>query len=197
MKKHIKHNIEVTERIISNQKATSLAKMIRLRYNNIVNIIISHCNKELPLLDIGARKGELLDMFKNVGFKHLYAIEIWPEGIEILKEKNYKIINGEAEDFYENGKFGTIVMSHVLEHCPRPQLVVENAYNALRIKGLVYIEVPHQKKGDAPESAGHYSFFPDINSVSLLFDDKWVLIDSGKLRSKNIFVLMQKARNEK
>jgi hypothetical protein len=64
---------------------------------------------------------------------------------------------------------------------------------------MVYIEVPAQKKGDAPISAGHYSFFPDLNSIISLFDDKWVLIDSGNLRKrkKNIFILMQKIKDGK
>jgi len=197
MKDHIQHNIEITERVVSNQKDTSIDKMKRLRYNNIVDVITPNTNRNLPLLDIGARKGELLDIFKEYGFENLYAIEIWPEGIEIMKEKNYVIVDGDAQNFCLIDMFGTIVVSHVLEHCPNPHKVIRNIDNSLLLNGFVYIEVPAQKKGAAPESTGHYSFFPNVDAITGLFDmDRWLLVGSGGVRN-NIFILMRKMKDGK
>jgi 2-polyprenyl-3-methyl-5-hydroxy-6-metoxy-1,4-benzoquinol methylase len=192
MKKHIQHNIEVTKRVVYNQTSKSLDKMKSKRYNNIINVVTLHCDKILPLLDVGARKGELLDMFNENGFNNLYALEIWSGGVEIMKEKGYIIIDGDAESFSSHNKFGTVVMSHVLEHCYKPKTVLENVYNALMIGGVVYVEVPTQKEGGAPMSAGHYSFFPNLNSLISIFDsNNWDLIDKSK-NGKNIWVLLRR-----
>jgi len=196
MRDYLKHNIKVTDRVVSNQKSTSLDKMKHLRYNNIVNIIDKYADKKLPLLDIGARKGELLDMFNDAGFNNLSAIEIWPEGKKIMQNKGYAILNGDAEHFLTSSKFGTVIMSHVLEHCFYPDKVISNVYDSLILNGILYIEVPIQKEGSAPISAGHYSFFPKIDDIIFLFDNKWSVIEKGILRKKNIFVLMEKVRHE-
>jgi 2-polyprenyl-3-methyl-5-hydroxy-6-metoxy-1,4-benzoquinol methylase len=191
---NIKHNIEVTERIVSRRNDNSIKKMKKRRYNGIVDVISSCCDVNLPLLDIGARKGELLDMFADLDFGNLFAIEIWPPGLAIIEEKGHTIVKGNAENFSEDNKFGTVILSHVLEHCPHPKLVLKNVYKSLVTGGFVYVQVPRQKKGQAPHSAGHYSFFPNLNSLISIFNfNVWKIIDNSN-KEKNLWVLFRRLR---
>lgn len=176
-KDYIILNSEITKKILESQTQIDLNKIMTKRHIPIVNIVSKYSDKSLPLLDVGAREGNLLKLLFKNDFKDLYGIDISNEAITKLKERGFNCSIEDAQKFDLKKKFGTIIISHVLEHCPEPAKVLNNIYDHLLDNGLLYVEVPRQPKIDMPTKAGHYLHYDELNDLISLFDiNKWKLL---------------------
>ncbi len=97
--------------------------------------------KDTTIYDIGCASGGTLFPFINKGYSTF--------GLEINKEyREYGITRGidiqsNESNFYETMQNADlIIISHVLEHLPKPQEILKRIGENLKDGGLLYVEVP-------------------------------------------------------
>lgn len=82
-------------------------------------------------------------------------------------------------------------MSHVLEHVPKPGVLIKNLYNLLKNRGFILVEVPLQKETNYNiVKNGHYSFFnkeQDLRKIMKGFE-----ILKGEIENKNHYRILCK-----
>lgn len=183
-------NIKKTEELILERMVTG--NLAKKRHENIANLVSKYANKNGSIFEIGVREGFLFDYLKEAGFNDLYGIDISPLAIKILHERGYKGHVADAQEgFNIYGKWDTIIISHCLEHVPEPNKVINNIYEALKINGILYIEVPIQPKEKVPTKWSHYYCFESYNELLSFFNEKWNLIYNEK-KPKNFKCIFEK-----
>lgn len=186
MDRYIEFNNKITKNLLQTQNDSEKQKIKNKRHLPIIKIVSKYADKKLPLLDIGAREGNLLQLLSENGFNNLMGVDCSDEALKLLREKGFVGINADAQDFDLKKKFGTIIMSHVLEHCPNGQKVVDSAFKHLEINGILYVEVPRQPKISMPTKAGHYYHYDELVEFLGLFSiDKWRLLFANYERGGN------------
>ncbi len=163
MKDYVKQNIQIVE-AKADRRHTRLKRLYTERLAMIAALLNRFADRKLPLLDIGAREGALLDVLKKQGFINRTGLEIWNRGLEIMLKNGHKIVKADIQEYRSPKRYDTIVLSHVLEHCPEPIRVIDNVNRMLRKDGIVYIEVPMQEDIRINQ-AGHYCNFPTPQSL--------------------------------
>lgn len=178
-------NNEITKTLLTSQNKDEMNKIKNKRHIPILNIITKYANKNLPLLDIGAREGNFLNLLSENGFKDLTGVDISSEAIILLKKKGFEGHVVDAQEFDLGKKYNTIILSHVLEHCPDAEKVINNVYKHLIDDGILYVEVPRQPKIQMPTKAGHYYHYDDLIELLNLFDSRWQLLFASYERGEN------------
>ena len=185
-KDYIKINSKITKKLLDTQGQSEKNKIKVKRHMPILKIVSKYADKNLPLLDVGAREGNLLKLLSKDGFKNLSGVDISEDAVKLLKEKGFPGEVIDAQNFNLKKKFNTIILSHVLEHCPNANKVLTNIYNHLVIGGILYVEVPRQPKIPMPTKAGHYHHYDELIEFLSLFDlSKWQLLFSQYSRGDN------------
>lgn len=138
-------------------------------------------NKQLNILDYGCGFGQTLGALKEAGYKNSYGIDISKEAIDYCLSKQLIVKEvgvTEIKNPYDF-KFDIIIISHVLEHFPKGEIVdfltnIKN--NFLKPSGKVLISVPNAQSNTdcywAYEDWTHSTIF---TSGSLCY----VLLSSG------------------
>lgn len=181
-------NRQLTAKLIHRE----LDKGTILRYEKAYSRFADFADKDKPLLDVGARDGVFLDILTKHGFKDVYGIDISPEAVEIMKKKGYKCHVDDAQELKLSNTYGTIVLSHCLEHCAQVQKVVDNMYDLLEEGGIIYVEVPLQPKEPVPTVWAHFYCFESLEDLlSFFHKDKWV-VKKSVVENKAIRVIFEK-----
>jgi len=179
-------NTKITNKLLHTQNKSERDKIKVKRHIPIVKIVSKYADKSLSLLDVGAREGNLLKLLSDEGFKSLSGIDISEAAIKLLKEKGFKGQVVDAQNFNLKKTFETIILSHVLEHCPNANKVLNNIYNHLFDSGILYVEVPRQPKIPMPTKAGHYHHYDELVEFLSLFNlSKWKLLHCSYERGEN------------
>jgi len=125
-------------------------------------------DKNLAVLDIGCGLGQTLSYLKERGFTDLYGIDINNEAIESCLSKGIPVekIN-DTKEFALNGgrKYDRIIMSHVLEHIPKEDIVDTLSHikkYLLKDNGLFLLMVPN-----AQSPTGSYWRYEDFTHNTL------------------------------
>lgn len=132
------------------------------------------------VLDVGCNAGELLGLFKEIGWT-VAGAEASPGPAAFARARlNAPVWEGDAEtSIPEDERFDLITMTHVLEHMPRPGALLDRLRRALRPGGALLIEVPNADDALIRLWRGYYrplcpgdhvSFF-DERSLSRLLDE--------------------------
>ena len=79
-------------------------------------------------------------------------------------------------EYKDIGRFDFCIAVHVIEHCPNPQLAIDNIGKLLNLYGILYVEVPIQNKEKVPTRFGHYFCFSNFDELDRLFDNRWKFI---------------------
>ncbi len=143
----IETNIQMTrtklqKRVDAGIDPDSLDPSTKRRLMESYKFFEENVDKEVPLLDIGAREGWFLKFLKKRGFKDISAIDISPDAVKIMKSNGWNVTCMDAQELTIENLFGTITMIHTLEHCADPRSVVNNIYDALTKGGTLYVEIP-------------------------------------------------------
>lgn len=95
-------------------------------------------------LEMGPADGEMTQ-FLSKDFKELEVVDAAEKYVKAAEKlsSNIKGYTSLFEDFQPNHKYGTIVMSHVLEHVQNPVLVLNRAKEWLEPNGRIIIVVPN------------------------------------------------------
>ena len=124
--------------------------------------------KKFPssVLEVSLMNLYTLKMLKKLGSKTLHGLE--PN----LKFKNkhfgkIKIFNQTIERFKSNKKYELIILAHVLEHLPNPELAIKNCFKHQNYGQKILIEVPLFDKIELYPLAGftmeHLHYFSEPN----------------------------------
>lgn len=179
-KNYKEFNKTLTKNLVKEYEEKGISQRIKERHQNTIDYILKYVNKNSKILEIGCRVGHLLDNLKEKGYNHFYGIDISDYSIKKLKEKGYKGSIEDAQNFELNQKFDCIIISHCLEHCPEPQKVINNIFNHLNEKGILYVEVPNQPKEPIPTKWAHYFCFDSLNELLQFFpENKWKILEKN------------------
>ena len=101
-------------------------------------------------LEIGCGAGANLHFLKlKYPSIETFGVEIRPEAAEVARKEKYVdniyVADLLAEDapLFDPGMFDVIIMSHVLEHFPKPELVIHRALTWLNDTGRLLIALPN------------------------------------------------------
>lgn len=192
MEDYITLNKKNTELLINISDADRLNILKKNRYSMQLDMISDYIDKDKPLLDIGIRDGAFLEWLKELGFSDLYGVDVYERTIEITKAKGIDCEVADVQCLDLGRRFDVIVMSHVLEHCPNPDIVLENVYNHLNENGILFIEVPiEQGKPRPTEKDAHYFNFNSFNDMLNLLGNKWSILEKF-ISKKRIKVVLRR-----
>lgn len=157
---------------------TRYGRLEKNRYSIQLSMFEKYVDKTKPLLDIGIRDGAFIDFLRRNGFTNLYGVDIYERSVEVARANN---IDCEVVDVHYmslNRRFDTVVMSHVLEHCPDPEKVLDNVYNHMNDDGVLFIEVPVEKGDPKPtEKDAHYFNFHSLTDLLVVLGSRWELLE--------------------
>lgn len=120
-------------------------------------------NKEALILDIGCGLGQTLELITKLGYKNTFGIDIDERAIEVCRDRNLNVSRIlDLKEFCknENTKFDFIIMSHVLEHIPKDEIVNTLRYireNLIASGGELVLFVPN-----AQSNTGCYWAYEDF-----------------------------------
>ena len=122
-------------------------------------------DKDLPLLDIGARDGWMLEYLKRKKFMNTTGVDITVDAVKYAQSQGRNVIWADMHDLssFDTESFGTILMIHSLEHCYNTQVVVDGLLRILKPGGILYVEVPLETH--AAKDVAHFCNFTSIHDV--------------------------------
>jgi SAM-dependent methyltransferase len=98
-----------------------------------------------PVLDVGANTGESLLALRERGIEAI-GLEPNPNAVAIARAAGLEMIDASIEDAdLPRERFGSVLLSQVLEHVDDPVPVLRAVREALRPDGVVYIVVPNAR----------------------------------------------------
>lgn len=162
------------------------------RYSIQIGMFEKYIDKNKPLLDIGIRDGAFLSLLKDRGYTDLYGVDIYERTIEITKSNGIECEVADVHEMSLNRKFDTVMMSHVLEHCPDPVRVLDNVYNHMNDDGILFIEVPIEEGDPKPtEKDAHYYTFNSFEDFCEVLGSKWAVLEKV-VTEKRIKVVLRR-----
>lgn len=114
------------------------------------------------ILDFGCGFGQMISALKQNGFSNLEGADINSAAISHLREHQIKVHDLTVEvDFYDrhSGKYDFIIMSHVLEHFPKSEIIdqLRLLRKLLKADGALIVMVPN-----AQSNTGCYWAYEDF-----------------------------------
>jgi ubiquinone/menaquinone biosynthesis C-methylase UbiE len=109
---------------------------------DFIDIILSkNIKKNSKILNIGCGTGDDLRIISKYGT--LYLLDSDKKALDLIKEKSYKKIVGDACHLkFPSNFFDVIVIFDVLEHIVDDRIAVKEMYRVLKEKGLLIFTVP-------------------------------------------------------
>ena len=83
-------------------------------------------DKDAKILDIGCGFGQVLQGLRNKGYTNIYGMDISNEAVEYCRSAGLNVeLSFNLEDYAHKhlNAYDFIVMSHVLEHIEKPQII--------------------------------------------------------------------------
>lgn len=169
----------------SNDKKTYYSKEMGVRLNHsLKNILKTLTNKNARILDVGCYTGELLDLLKKKGYRHLTGVDPAPVAVKIAKERyGIKVIESNLLDGKVNGQYDYIIITHVMEHikdlrkflsaiivlmAPGCKIYIESpdAHNFFFTESSQYL--PEHQEAYQQFSLEHINFYTKISLYNLM-----------------------------
>ncbi len=96
-------------------------------------------SKPGTVLDIGCGAGRYLHRFAELGWR-VEGIEPSKSAAAVARQQGFTVQTSPAEEAdYPSNTFDLVTMYHSLEHCDRPQVVIERSLGALKLDGVIAI----------------------------------------------------------
>lgn len=99
------------------------------------------------VLDVGCGTGSYITNYLGRLPVSVTAIDYDRESIEYAKNhnryENVKYIKSSGEFFWSDKQYDVIVCSHVLEHSPSPQRILENLRRLIKDEGELFLAIPN------------------------------------------------------
>ena len=151
------------------------------------------------LLDAGCYEGSFLAKLPDDVEKIGVDIDgpAIARGREALGDKGVEFILGDFESFRCDKKLDAITMFHVLEHLPRPLVVLRNLRSMAQRETKLVVEVPVVENGITNDINGffsvqHTTHFSRTSLQNCLAMAGWTIIDSLELMDYNALRVIAK-----
>ncbi len=96
-------------------------------------------------LDIGFGAAALLQTAEKKGWK-VTGAEVSKSAIEHARKLGFEVFHGELNDAkYPDNYFDVITASEIIEHCPQPEILLDEVIRILRPGGLFWATTPSAK----------------------------------------------------
>lgn len=172
-----KVNIDLTRRLLKEYSQGADAKAIQERHVDSLLYFFPYIKE--PILDVGSRNGVLISILNEKGFNDITGIDISPESVEVMKDKNYKAFHADIINMpFEDNSFQTVALIHVIEHCTNIPKAVKEVNRVLIKGGHILVEIPLQKKEKVPTVWGHWFCFSNENELINFFVPTFKLIST-------------------
>lgn len=167
---YIDDNIRITKKLVEMGKHKR--KIILERYDNQFKFVKNHIDKNFKILDIGCRDGGYLEKLKEKGYENIFGIDVSEYALKICIEK-FNCYKMDIMDLGFPGKtFDYIHLSHILEHTPNVVMALRNVFDILVENGILFIEVPLQKREIYEKrDNGHFYFFEKESDLTELLEN--------------------------
>lgn len=175
-KNYLDVQIKMTKENLEEMKKKYIADAHRSRMNDAIKVFKEFCDKTKPVLDVGCRDGGFLNEMKKNGFSGtLEGIECCVEAVnEANKIDGITVWEGDVHKltmYLPSKYYGTVVLSHVLEHTVDPKRVLNNIYEVMETGGILFIEVPIEPKPEkVPTPWAHYYTFQSEDQLDVLME---------------------------
>jgi len=121
-------------------------------YDYIISDIETESKKPLKVFDVGCGAGGNLLHFKENGWIP-FGCDLGEEYLNRGREEGLILEHGDAMSLSQYGPANVVILSHVLEHLPRPLENLNEISKLLIDDGYIYVEVPgifniHNAYGD-------------------------------------------------
>lgn len=143
---------------------------------------------EGPILDVGCRNGKLLDVLEEKGYE-AHGVEL-TDIADFAMTKGRKVLKLDFQEGtpYEDKKFKTIIMSHVLEHFYEPDKALQEAKRIL--SGYIIIHTPMTGDKDLLRNYAEYIAFENPDDIcNLLVNNGFEIVKIGENNSLNQLVI--------
>ncbi len=162
------------------------------RYSIQISMFEQYVDKEAAFLDIGIRDGAFLSLLRRKGFTNLYGVDLYERSVDEAKNIGIDCEVADVHNMSLGRKFDIVMMSHVLEHCPKPNKVLDNVHNHMNDNGILFIEVPIEQGIPKPtEKDAHYYNFNSFDDFVDILEDKWHVLKKF-VSSKRIKVVLRR-----
>ena len=102
--------------------------------------------KDAVILEIGCGNGYFLERLVKNGYTKLFGVDVVQSSVDECTAKLFPHVSIQKADGhalpFPNGGFDVVVMSHVLEHSPIPQVLLKEVKRVMNSGGIAFIEVP-------------------------------------------------------
>jgi SAM-dependent methyltransferase len=100
------------------------------------------------ILDVGCGRGFYLNFLSRLTSDELYGLDLDPAVVSRARQNlppSVQIVRGDATALpFADAFFGSMIMSEILEHLPRDNYALAEAYRVLRPGGVLAITVPYR-----------------------------------------------------
>lgn len=97
------------------------------------------------LLDIGFGAATLLQVAAGKGWQ-TFGAEVSKPAIEHARRLGFEVFHGELQQAnYPENHFDVITASEIIEHCPQPEILLDEVFRILRPGGLFWATTPSAK----------------------------------------------------
>jgi cyclopropane fatty-acyl-phospholipid synthase-like methyltransferase len=120
-------------------------EMKEFRIKQFADFVNKYSLEGKKIIEIGAGKGEYLDLLKTTGVD-CYGLEFSPDSVTECNSKNLNVNQGfiENEDYkIANGPFDAFLNISFFEHLPEPNQILRGIYNNLTDGAIGLVEVPN------------------------------------------------------
>lgn len=102
-------------------------------------------DRNSKILDICCGDGQGLKKFKEMGFKHVYGVEVCKDKINFAKQYGYTIYDCDicSGPFDIGDNYDCIYSSHTIEHVLNPEYTIRNIMTKLKNDGKFILILPY------------------------------------------------------
>ncbi len=115
--------------------------------NIITKKVIRELEEKVPkdkaILDCGCIDGRVLKKLEELGYKHLYGLDIFKHP-ELPKRFPFRLVDLNKDKIEFGRTFDAVLTTEVLEHLKNPYHFFEEVYRILNPGGLFIVSTPHQ-----------------------------------------------------
>lgn len=95
------------------------------------------------VLDIGCGSGQAMELLSSLGWETV-GVEFDPQAAAVGRAKGLTILNGDvSEQGLASDSFDAVVLSHVIEHLPRPDATLRECLRLLKSGGQLVMLTPN------------------------------------------------------
>jgi SAM-dependent methyltransferase len=137
------HNLQFYNRGWHIMARLSEKRVVKEKKAMIERIRAAGAPHDGELLEIGPGAGQALHVARRIGYR-VTGIDVNPLNCRQIQERwGIRVICGPAEDYpFQPESFDVIVMSQVIEHMERPDVLIKKLSRLLKPGGCLHIDTP-------------------------------------------------------